>query len=133
MRIVYISCVVSASLVLIFCPIATPHSLAASQVVWLYNPSGIRADGTPVADHLSGMETARRRAMMRVLVPYTARKLVTERCAKESIRKFSDALIIVAGGVGEKNMLIPLWSAGKPISKEIRLPANRERISKGTE
>jgi hypothetical protein len=121
-----------------------------------------------VADHLAGMETARRSAMMLVLVPFTARKLVTEGWTKESIRKFIDEnaripfskykkkfidtrrtgdapawiletkdpnamvpvpiidqlIIMVAGGVGEKNMLIPLWSAGKPISKEIKLPAN---------
>jgi hypothetical protein len=44
---------------------------------------------------------------------------------------FMDQLIIlVSGGVGEKNMLIPLWPHGKPvsISIEIKLPDNRNRL-----
>jgi hypothetical protein len=32
-------------------------------------------------------------------------------------------LILVAGGTGEKSMLIPGWSAGRPVSKEIRTPS----------
>jgi hypothetical protein len=36
---------------------------------------------------------------------------------------FNHFLIIVAGGTGEKSMLIPGWSAGSPASKEIRLPS----------
>jgi len=34
-------------------------------------------------------------------------------------------LIVVAGGVGEKSMLVPVWAASrKVISKEVRLPSN---------
>ncbi|HUL01496.1 MAG TPA: hypothetical protein VLX29_11690 [Nitrospirota bacterium] len=32
-------------------------------------------------------------------------------------------LILVAGGTGEKSMLIPGWSGGIPVSKEIRIPS----------
>ena len=32
--------------------------------------------------------------------------------------------LIVSGGPGEKNVLIPLWFYSKPVSKEIRLPPN---------
>ena len=32
-------------------------------------------------------------------------------------------LILVAGGTGEKSLLIPGWSASTPVSKEIRLPS----------
>ncbi|MBM3298652.1 MAG: hypothetical protein FJY85_01710 [Deltaproteobacteria bacterium] len=35
-------------------------------------------------------------------------------------------IIIVAGGVGEKDMLIPLWTA--PVSREIKLPANWDEL-----
>jgi hypothetical protein len=35
-----------------------------------------------------------------------------------------DILILVAGGAGEKSMIIPCWSAGRPASREIRLPGN---------
>ena len=137
---------------------------------------GVNGEGflRNVADHLAGMETARRGAMMLVLTPFTASKLVTEGWNKESIRKFinenaripfskykkkfidtrraADApawvlattdpeamvpvpsidqlIILVAGGVGEKNALVPLWSAGKPISKEIKLPPNWDALLK---
>jgi hypothetical protein len=33
-------------------------------------------------------------------------------------------LILVAGGTGEKSMLIPGWAGGTPVCREIRLPAN---------
>ncbi|HQI01651.1 MAG TPA: hypothetical protein PLA18_10280 [Deltaproteobacteria bacterium] len=40
-------------------------------------------------------------------------------------------LILVAGGTGEKSMLIPVWSGmKKPLSREIRLPSNWEDILK---
>ncbi|MDR0827983.1 MAG: hypothetical protein LBN33_08945 [Desulfovibrio sp.] len=40
-------------------------------------------------------------------------------------KPFIDHLqIIVAGGTGEKSMIIPCWSAGTPVSREIRLPGN---------
>jgi hypothetical protein len=32
--------------------------------------------------------------------------------------------ILVAGGTGEKGMLVSVWSASSPVSKEIRLPSN---------
>ncbi len=42
---------------------------------------------------------------------------------------FIDQLvIIVSGGPGEKNVLIPLWSNSELISKEIRLPPNWEQL-----
>jgi hypothetical protein len=37
-------------------------------------------------------------------------------------------LIMVAGGTGEKSMLIPGWSAGSPVSREIRLPSYWEEL-----
>ena len=37
-------------------------------------------------------------------------------------------LILVAGGPGEKSLLIPGWTAGKAVSKEIRFPANWEEL-----
>jgi hypothetical protein len=38
-------------------------------------------------------------------------------------------LILVAGGPpGEKNMMVPIWAASKPTSKEIRLPGNWKAI-----
>jgi len=37
-------------------------------------------------------------------------------------------LILVAGGTGEKSMLIPGWSAGRPVSKEIRTPSYWEEL-----
>ena len=37
-------------------------------------------------------------------------------------------LILVAGGPGEKSMLIPGWAGSKAISKEIRLPANWQEL-----
>ena len=47
-------------------------------------------------------------------------------------KPFVDRLaIIVAGGTGEKSMLLPCWAAGSPVSSEIRLPANwRELVKK---
>jgi hypothetical protein len=40
-------------------------------------------------------------------------------------KPFIDHLqIIVAGGTGEKSMVLPCWSAGTPVSREIRLPGN---------
>ena len=33
-------------------------------------------------------------------------------------------LVIVAGGTGEKSMILPCWTAGKPVSAKIRLPGN---------
>lgn len=35
---------------------------------------------------------------------------------------FDDILFIVAGGSGEKSMLMPCWAGGKIISQEIRMP-----------
>jgi hypothetical protein len=40
-------------------------------------------------------------------------------------------LILVAGGTGEKSMLIPGWAAGCPVSREIRLPANWHELLEG--
>ncbi len=37
-------------------------------------------------------------------------------------------LILVAGGPGEKSMLIPGWSGSKAVSKEIKLPGNWEDL-----
>jgi hypothetical protein len=42
-------------------------------------------------------------------------------------------LIIVAGGTGEKSMLIPGWSAGRPVSKEIRTPSYWEELLQNNE
>lgn len=40
-------------------------------------------------------------------------------------KPFFDSMpIIVAGGTGEKSMLLPCWAPGKIVSQEIRLPAN---------
>ncbi len=40
-------------------------------------------------------------------------------------KPFWDSMpIIVAGGTGEKSMLLPCWTAGSIVSHEIRLPAN---------
>jgi hypothetical protein len=42
-------------------------------------------------------------------------------------------LILVAGGTGEKSMLIPGWSDSEILSKEIRLPSDwEERLKSGT-
>jgi hypothetical protein len=43
-------------------------------------------------------------------------------------------LILVAGGPpGEKNMVVPFWPGSKPVSKEIKLPANwKELLPKET-
>jgi hypothetical protein len=39
-------------------------------------------------------------------------------------------LIVVAGGPGEKSMLIPGWTAGHAVSREVRLPSNwRELVA----
>jgi hypothetical protein len=61
--------------------------------------------------------------------------------AKGSILKAADAkgmaprpstdrlLILVAGGPpGEKNMVVRFWPGSKPVSKEIKLPANWKRL-----
>lgn len=37
-------------------------------------------------------------------------------------------LILVAGGPGEKSMVIPGWSGSRAVSREIRLPANWEEL-----
>lgn len=38
-------------------------------------------------------------------------------------KPFFEALhIIVAGGTGEKSMILPCWAAGRMVSQEIRLP-----------
>jgi len=37
-------------------------------------------------------------------------------------------IILVAGGPGEKSMLIPGWGASKAVSKEIKLPGNWEAV-----
>jgi hypothetical protein len=37
-------------------------------------------------------------------------------------------LVIVAGGTGEKSMLLPCWVAGSPVSAAIRLPANWKQL-----
>ncbi len=40
-------------------------------------------------------------------------------------KPFWDSMpIIVAGGAGEKSMLLPCWASGDIVSREIRLPAN---------
>lgn len=40
-------------------------------------------------------------------------------------KPFFDAMpILVAGGTGEKSMLLPCWAAGRMVSEEIRLPYN---------
>jgi hypothetical protein len=41
---------------------------------------------------------------------------------------FDHFLVMVAGGTGEKSMLIPVWSASKPVGKEIRLPSFWEEL-----
>ena len=38
-------------------------------------------------------------------------------------------LIIVAGGTGEKSMILPCWVAGEPVSSTIRLPANWKALT----
>ena len=60
-----------------------------------------------------------------------ARKCVTEEVfaiadPNELVDKpFFDSMpIIVAGGTGEKSMLLPCWASGKMVSQEIRLPAS---------
>jgi hypothetical protein len=37
-------------------------------------------------------------------------------------------IILVAGGPGEKSMLIPCWGGSKAVSKEIKLPGNWDRL-----
>ena len=40
-------------------------------------------------------------------------------------KPFFDSMpVIVAGGTGEKSMLLPCWASGKMVSQEIRLPAS---------
>ena len=46
---------------------------------------------------------------------------------------FDKLLILVAGGVGEKSMVIPVWHQGKAISREVRLPYNWQDLIKDTE
>jgi hypothetical protein len=46
---------------------------------------------------------------------------------------FDKLLILVAGGVGEKSMVIPLWAKGKAVSREVRLPYNWQDLIKDTE
>jgi hypothetical protein len=41
-----------------------------------------------------------------------------------------ELIIIVAGGIGEKDELIPLWSA--PVSREIKLPPNWDELIQTT-
>ncbi len=49
-------------------------------------------------------------------------------------RPFLDKLLIlVAGGVGEKSMVIPLWHQGKAVSREVRLPYNWKELIADTE
>lgn len=49
-------------------------------------------------------------------------------------KPFLDSLlIIVAGGTGEKSMLLPCWVAGSPVSSAIRLPANWKQLTGGVE
>ena len=38
-------------------------------------------------------------------------------------------LIVVAGGTGEKSMLIPGWAGGKAVCREVRLPANWKELT----
>ena len=38
-------------------------------------------------------------------------------------------LIVVAGGTGEKSMLIPGWAAGRAGCQEVRLPANWKELT----
>ena len=38
-------------------------------------------------------------------------------------------LIVVAGGTGEKSMIIPGWTNGKAVCKEVRLPANWKELT----
>ena len=46
---------------------------------------------------------------------------------------FDKLLILVAGGVGEKSMVIPLWHQGKAVSKEVRLPYNWSELIENIE
>ncbi len=40
-------------------------------------------------------------------------------------KPFWDSMpIIVAGGTGEKSMILPCWASGSIVSQEIRLPVN---------
>ena len=45
---------------------------------------------------------------------------------------FDHFLIMVAGGTGEKSMLIPVWSASRPVGREIRLPSFWEELLQKT-
>ncbi|MEN6441899.1 MAG: hypothetical protein ABFD97_25335 [Syntrophobacter sp.] len=38
-------------------------------------------------------------------------------------------LIVVAGGTGEKSMLIPGWAGGRAVCQEVRLPANWKELT----
>lgn len=49
-------------------------------------------------------------------------------------RPFIDQfLIMVAGGVGEKSMVIPGWHSGKVVSREVRLPHNWQELLRQTD
>ena len=47
-------------------------------------------------------------------------KVLAETAAYTADEKVLD----VAGGTGEKSMLLPCWASGKMVSQEIRLPAS---------
>jgi hypothetical protein len=47
----------------------------------------------------------------------------------ESLSSADQLLILVAGGPpGEKNMVVPVWPGSKPVSKEVKLPANWKQL-----
>lgn len=43
---------------------------------------------------------------------------------------FDRLIIVVAGGTGEKSMILPCWTAGSPVSNQIRLPAHWSELIK---
>lgn len=43
---------------------------------------------------------------------------------------FDRLIIVVAGGTGEKSLILPCWTAGTPVSNQIRLPAHWAELIK---
>jgi hypothetical protein len=111
-------------------------SVVPAEGTQLVRDIGVNAEGflTRVANYVS------QKQMILIIAPWTAEKLATAGFNKESIRQFiSDntstppkhLTIIVAGGIGEKNMLIPNWCV--PVSRKIALPPNWNELIKKAE
>ena len=69
-------------------------------------------------------EIAQRYDLFNALSSFGIYRSWLTRMARVAACTAEDRVLDVAGGTGEKSMLLPCWASGKMVSQEIRLPAS---------